>query len=548
MTDIFDIKQLDENRWQAKYHGNYGIYTIKMELDKKGKAYNYSCSCPSDYHPCKHIGYVQSAILNHIKTTTAKQSNTSLMVSDVLQNVSLDELRDFVIKKADYDSEFSKSIMLEFAEKIMNTKIVENEDEDGATNPYSSIIRDALSRISGCPNEYDNYYDYEDYYIDFEILEEWLKKAKEFNSQGKFEEAILICKACIEEYAQWLTDQKEADYETGNFITEDFMDDFFQLLEQVAKSGKIDKKLLYEYCKTEIAKEQYNDTALFNQFNDLMAHFAADVNLDEFIAFQNALLTKITDKSSYEARQIFDRMICTYRADNQTEKAEQIIENNLQIAAFCHQTIEKRISEKNYIDAKKLLNDALINKNGQSNTWNELLLSIAQKENDTVEIRKIAMEFLLNRFDDKHFTIYKDTFSPDEWTSAFDELYNIYNKKRYYSSYNADLTELLRAENLTEKLIDYIESNLSVRILEQYYGFFFEKYPEKTLALFCKVINEYAKQNLGRTHYEYIKKLLQNMLKIKGCNKMVEEMVLQLKAKYKIRRAMIEILNTIKMS
>ena len=130
MTDIFDIKQLDENRWQAKYHGNYGIYTIKMELDKKGKAYNYSCSCPSDYHPCKHIGYVQSAILNHIKTTTAKQSNTSLMVSDVLQNVSLDELRDFVIKKADYDSEFSKSIMLEFAEKIMNTKIIENEDED----------------------------------------------------------------------------------------------------------------------------------------------------------------------------------------------------------------------------------------------------------------------------------------------------------------------------------------------------------------------------------------------------------------------------------
>jgi hypothetical protein len=548
MTDIFDIKQLDENRWQAKYHGNYGIYTIKMTLDKNGKAQNFSCTCPSDYYPCKHIGYVQSAILNHIKTKTSKQSSASPTVSDVLQNVSLDELRAFVIKKATYDNELTNNIMLEFAGKIIKTKIVEYEDEEEYEdeNPYSSIICNALSNIDGYPDKSHSYYDDGDYYIDLSILEEWLQKAKDFESQEKFEKAILICKACIEEYAQWTVDNQGGYYEVENFIAEDYMTDFFTLLKRVANSGKIDKKLLYEYCQTEIAKEKYKGTDIFNEFNDLMANAAADVNPDEFIAFQNALLKKVTDKSSYEAKKILERIICAYRTNNQTEKAEKIIEKNLQIEAFCRQTVEKRISEKNYDEAKKLINNSLENTNRNPTTWKELLLTIAQEENNTVEIRKITMDFLAHRFNNKYFKIYKSTFQPEEWTQAFEELYRIYNnaKKTYY--YNENLTELLRAENLTEKLIDYIESNLSINILEKYYDSFFEKYPQKTLTFFHKVVNEYAEQNLGRKHYEYVKELLQKMLRIKGGNTMVAEMVSQFKTKYKNRRAMIDILNSMK--
>ncbi|MDR3327232.1 MAG: SWIM zinc finger family protein, partial [Prevotellaceae bacterium] len=60
MTDIYDLQQIDDNSWQARYHGNYGDYTIKLTLDGQLKVKKYSCTCPSDYSPCKHIGFVQA--------------------------------------------------------------------------------------------------------------------------------------------------------------------------------------------------------------------------------------------------------------------------------------------------------------------------------------------------------------------------------------------------------------------------------------------------------------------------------------------------------
>ena len=531
MTEVFDIRQLDENRWQAKYHGNYGIYVIKLTLDKSGKAHDFSCNCPSDYYPCKHIGYVQSAIVEYVKKQGAKQQ-------------SHDELRAFVVKKAAYSGELTKDIMLEFAGKIKTNK----EENSENTNPYSSIIGNALSDIVVNPDEYDNYYDYSDgYYVDLDILGEWLRKAGDFVSQAKYDEAVLICKACIEEYVQWLDEQDHCDGNPEDFISDDYMADFFDLLEKMTDSGKIDEKSLYEYCKTEIEEKQYENTQIFDKFNDLMAKLTVAVNPDEFIAMQNALLKKVEDKSSHEARKILERIIYAYRACNQPEKAEKLIEDNPQIESFCRRTAEKRIAEKKYSEAKILINKFTADNNRyDANPWKELLLTIARKENDKINIRKIAFEFLEKRFDNEHFEIYKSTFRPEEWIQAFEELCNFYDKRGqswYYSHYNANITELLCTENLPERLMDYIETHLSVKILENYYRFFSEQYPARTLTLFRKSIDEYAEKNIGREHYEYIVKLLQMMQKIHGGDAEVAEMTSQFRAKYKNRRAMREILN-----
>jgi hypothetical protein len=275
------------------------------------------------------------------------------------------------------------------------------------------------------------------------------------------------------------------------------------------------------------------------------------VNPDEFVAGQNALLEKVEDKSSYEARRILERIIYAYRANNQTEKAEKLIENNLQIESFCRRIVEKRIAEKKYSEAKILIDKFMTGNNRcDVNSWKELLLTIARKENDKVSIRKMALEFLGNRFDDEHFEIYKSTFTPEEWVQTFEELYVLYDKRGqswYNSQYNANITELLCAENLPERLVDYVETHLSVKILENYYRFFSEQYPARTLTLFKKALEEYAEKNIGREHYEYIVKLLRMMQKIHGGDAEVAEMTSQFRIKYKNRRAMREILDSNKM-
>jgi hypothetical protein len=535
MTDIYDLQQIDESSWQAHYHGNYGNYTIKLTLDERFNVKKYSCTCPSDYSPCKHIGFVQAEIKDGMSKFQSKNTKNELTVKDVLQNVSLDELRNFLIEKAKYNSDLTQTIMLKFADRIPKST---------AGNNYSQIIRDGLNEIE---TESEEYYQYEEAFIELDILDEWHKKANDFMEQGKYADAELICKAGIEEYAYWFDEQsRDSEYELEYCIEDDYQTEFFNLLQMMAKNGNIDKKLLYEYCRTEVTKKKYRKTAVFDCFNDLMSALAAEVNPNDFIATQMLMFEEITDKSSHEAEKILQRLIDFYNSNNQSDNAEKLIEDNLQIDTFCKQTIEKRIAEKRYGEAKTLLNKTLQNcNNGRKNDWKELLLTIAQKEKDVPVVRELALEFLENRFDEQHFKLYKSAFSYEEWTAVFEELYKLYDKpqNQWDKGFKTNVAELLKTEKQTERLFEYVEKYLSIELLERYYSSFAQKFPEKTLQLFNKSLDYYAERNLGRDHYEYVSKILKIMQKINGGQEVVKQMTANYRILYKKRRAMMEILN-----
>ena len=66
-------------------------------------------------------------------------------------------------------------------------------------------------------------------------------------------------------------------------------------------------------------------------------------------------------------------------------------------------------------------------------------------------------------------------------------------------------------------------------------------FPEETLSLFRKAIDQYAEKNTGRNYYEHIVDLMKKMINIKGGKKVVYDMINQYKTQYKNRRAMMEI-------
>ncbi len=532
MTDIYDLKQISSDSWQAKYHGNYGNYTIKLTFDEQSKVKKYSCTCPSDYSPCKHIGFVQSEIKETVLKFEGKSKKSQITVSDVLQNVKLDELRDFIIDKAKYNNDLTNEILLKFVDRSS----VKNQNE----NIYSQIIADTLNGIE-CDNEdYDEYGELE---IDLSFFEEWHKKAKDAILKGDFKDAEWICKACIEEYATW---SKTLDYEIDSYIYTDYQEDFFEILEEMAVNNQIDKKSLYNYCKTELEQEKYNVSSTKDNFNNLMAVLASEVNPDDFINSQLNQIKNIGDKSSYEAKQIFNRLIDFYHANNQNDKADAIIEENLQIDDFRTKVIEKRIANAQYSEAKKFIQERIKDSNDWSNShWKELLLTVAQKENDVTAIRKISFEFLEKRFDERHFSIYKKTFSGEEWSPVFEKLFSSYNKptNRWDNGFTSNVAELLKTEKLTERLLEYLENRGSIQDIDHYYTNLSSTFPERTLILFQNKLNKYLENNLGRNHYEYANTILKKMRKIEGGSKVVTQMIQNYRVIYKKRHAMMEILN-----
>ncbi|MDR1896373.1 MAG: SWIM zinc finger family protein, partial [Prevotellaceae bacterium] len=269
MNDIIDLQETSPNHWRAKYQGNYGVYTIKIAYGSNGKTSDFSCSCPSDYYPCKHIGMVKEAIAEHISKSqnSVKVQGKALTVEELLKDVTLQELRDFVVRQAMYNPDLTNAVTLEFARKLTNVN----------TNVYSAILRKAMKEVD---------FDYEDYYeneegFDLDVLDQWLEKAQTYVEQKNCSEAVLICKACIEEFAEWL---QTADTEVCDYLNDDYKSRPFEIMKEAVANSDVNMKELYAYCLSEMGKDKYSGTEMFDKFNDLLSILAMRENPDEFIA------------------------------------------------------------------------------------------------------------------------------------------------------------------------------------------------------------------------------------------------------------------------
>ena len=99
MPKIISLEEVGERRWVAKYKGNYGTYTVRLTVGEDGKAVDFSCSCPSDKHPCKHIGMILEAIPEYVarqKATVKADKANPLSPAKLLDNLSEKELRAFI--------------------------------------------------------------------------------------------------------------------------------------------------------------------------------------------------------------------------------------------------------------------------------------------------------------------------------------------------------------------------------------------------------------------------------------------------------------------
>ncbi len=287
-SDIISLQETSANNWQAKYSGNYGTYTIKIKIDG-GIMTGYSCSCPSQYSPCKHIEIIKTAIDKRISENKKTPKEDPVTVEEVLKSVPPKELIAFMVRQAKYNPELTNTILLEFIPK--------STDKTG--NNYSLILRKALRKFHF---DEDDFYDSHDDSISVDILDQWLSKAEECITQKKYDEAIAICKACIEEYAGWI---EESESNLADYVDPLYQDKPFDLLEIIVSIPSADSSKLFSYCSTEMNKPKYASVDMSEGFNDLMLKLADTSKADEFIALQDGFLNQVADRSSHEAERIF---------------------------------------------------------------------------------------------------------------------------------------------------------------------------------------------------------------------------------------------------
>jgi hypothetical protein len=535
MSNIIDLRETSPNHWQAKYQGNYGVYTIKINTDGKHRN-SFSCSCPSSYSPCKHISIIEEAIAERIAKNAGDRKNgkgPKVSVEELLKKLTHKELYDFMVRLTKNNPDLTSAVFLEFAEKI--------EYESG--NKYASIIRKELANTE---LDEDAFYNGEETtYID--ALDQWAEKAGQFLDEKKPREAVLIAQAYIEEFARWLQELPDTDF--IDWIPETYQSQPFEILEKAAadpaflKENPADVKALYDYCMAEVSKKKYAGLYMVDCFHGLLMTLSAAVNPEAFVDLQQKLLANVQDKSSREAEKILQRLVDFYTKCREPEKAWKYVEDNIQIVRFRLMVVEKRIEQKRFSEAKKLIHDYIDKTQNKhhSDTWDDRLLQIARGEEDIPAIRSISYSFIKKNFNDQYYRIYKSAFSAAEWAEEFENLFRHYKSQK--NLWHDSAADLLAAEGKAERLIEHIGKHPSLEKMEEYYRFFAGAFPEKTLTLFRTALDQYAAENTGRSYYEHIVQVFRKMKEIPGGDAAAADMKARYLVTYKNRRAMIEILN-----
>jgi hypothetical protein len=520
--EIIDLRETSPDHWQAKYQGNYGIYTIRITTDGKTRR-SFSCTCPSDAYPCKHIGYIEDAIAERIAENTANGNTTNRnTLAAIINKLHEKELRAFLLRLARYNDDIANSVLLEFGGRAGDT----------GGNKYCELLREALANIHEV--DYDDYYDY---CVSLQPMDEWIDKARQELRCGNVKAAVQIAQACIEEYVEWRAEQDE---DSIYGLPESYEYDPFAILREAADN--VDKKALFKYCLTEAEKDKYHDTGYPDSFYDLMGAIAEGKDADAFLALQEQLFNELDDQSDSTAQHILEREINYYRRIGDDTTADKIVEDNIQIESFREQVIRNRIDAGQFAKAKKLILEVTGSElNSDNGKWNKLLLEIAQKQHDKASIRALAYLFIKDHFRENYYIIYKSTFTAAKWPAEFESLLKIYKDTDKY--YDRSAAKLLAVENENQRLFEYISEHANLDQLGEYYDHF-TKPPiaQPCLTLFRRLLDDYAEQNVGRSYYERIAAYMKKMLTIDGGQNVVDAMVKYYLVKYNNRRAMKEVL------
>lgn len=527
MNKIIDLQETSPNFWKAKYQGNYGTYIIKVETDGKSLGV-FSCTCSSDYYPCEHIRIVREAIGERMDSS--KKGRGKGLFEDVVEKITEPDLREFVIRYGLHNASFQQAVMVEFTP---------GQESETSSNSYLEIIRCALENIYF---DSDDIYDYQYECFEISALDQWLDKAGEYIAQGNYPEAILIAKACIEAYAEWIN---TIDCDVEDYTREDYAYEPFRLFDKAYNNGYLTAENLLEYCQTEVVKEKYEKTSIKASFNDLIMNLTEVTDPEAFIAMQDRLLLELDDKTSYKAEGILKRKINFYKKRGEYEAAQKIAVENIQIESFRKEVLKNWIVEGRLKEAKALVDEYIRTKEhdrfyagGYNSCWDEYLLEIARLEGDSTEIRRITRKLVDRSFQPAYYRIYKSTFQVNKWVAEMEELIQHYEKMD--SRFSTNVADLLVEERKTDRLLTYITQHLHVEKVGLYYRYLTPEFPEKTLALFKRAMDEYLK-NTGKEIYENATRYFGSMLEIEGGKKMVNQMIEEYRVLYKNRKAMIEV-------
>ncbi|WP_312352201.1 SWIM zinc finger family protein [Sphingobacterium siyangense] len=548
---VESLGETEDGVWVAVVAGS-DDYFVEIEISKKGSVGDYGCDCPYDGDLCKHVVAVLYAIRDEkaiapedVPKTTKKK--TKLSFQKLLDNISSDELKAFIVQYSKKDSSFKSDLELFFAEKDENFDI-EKQIKDQ--------IRKAIKTYSK--------HEFIDYGSSGKLareLQKILMQGQYYLSKNNILNGSLLCMAYIQEVMPVITYADDSNGSIGDAI-----DSGISLLTDIAVQSPVDlKEKIAVYLNKELQQDLYFDYGDFGyDMTDLYAQLCLDLSkIDDFLHFADVAIHKARlDRYDYRSSFFIQIKASILQKGNRTEEVQQLIEQQIHLPQMRKVQVEKAIENERFEEAKELLVEGIrLAEEAQHprviRDWEETLLHIAVLQNDIPMVRSFTEKFAIGySFSSHYYNQWKNTYTSEEWRSVINDKINSirakstgekssYSKHQDYWLLN-EIGPIYIEENMFDQLLALVQRQTDLETILNYHEHLYKLYPAELMKLYSFLLDQHAESANKRNAYQRLMDIVFAIFKdIPSGRETLLAQMLHWKMIYRYRPAMMDELTNI---
>lgn len=534
---------LDDSVHDVTKNGNcyeglvYGteIYEVQVEIDEEGNVEDMDCDCPyAEENNCKHMAALLYYIENDGKIESKKIMRNTDNFDKIVDRISENEIKEFVLAKLYEDSNFQnefRSYFVQYFEK-MPKKVYERR--------ISQSVYQAIGRKGFIEYSETDRFSYPMY--------EYMQEAKNLIKHKEYQAPFWIASLILEELPELPIDDSDG---TTSYVESECIEVIEEILEKCKSKNIINE--IFNW----IIESIKNDT--LGDYSDgiekiLDEYFIENKFINERLKIIDAKIQELNQEknhySEYKLESLIKTKIALLYQLGMDKEALETIKDNIYFVPIRKMIIDKEKENGNIDQVEKLLKEGMniALKRGHCGTvtyYIEELLSIYEKQNNNEKYKDLVQEtlFKYSRASFKYYKKLKELYTKEQWENKRDSI--IKELESDGEGYHRDnLRQIYIEEQYYDKLFKSIMTTPLFEIIVRYEKYLKKDFEKQLLEEYRKIVDEKSIFT-GKRNYEEVRKILQHMKILKDGEKLVEKMIEEYKIKYANRRLMLEELDKI---
>ena len=551
---VSELEEDSPGEWTATVEGTEN-YSVEISMDGK-EIESWYCDCPYDGEICKHVVATLLAIRDNekkvnrsafskvkVEVEEAVVIDETVDIQQLLSFANPQELSQFIYEYASMHSEFKTALLNRFMAKELSAT---SKEKDYRAEIQSVFNDSYYNRKSRYHNRYDDFDC--DWETVFNRMDIFLEKADFFLNVGNIDTTIDIALQTLRSIGE--------NYEDGllyndDLYPSDYCEQAGDLLIKVIEHPKTTQKQ-----KTAILQE-LGQLAKLSTYRDYDLYDIDELLMKINLSVQPAekaleLIDKLLEerKDTYDLYQIVLRKVNLLTGLHEEQKAADTIRQYIYLTEIREMEVDKLIASCQYDEAIRLLNEGIeiAEKEehiGTVDEWLKTKLRIYEMTHQTSDvINTCRLLFVSGRDRLEYYSKLKTLVPKEEWKSFLDTMMKETQFSKYFSFGENDEAEIYVREKDYERLFMLLLSvNYNqLKALMKYAHHLKNTHSEPLIAMYASLLNDYAEQNMGRNHYEFVAQALLCAKKLNGGQEAVKRLVAEFRIKYKRRPAMMEVL------